>query len=176
MGNSPVELLKKPYVRVSLIISFAISVLVVTFAGILLKQNMIYISPIAEVTFVPPPEPISDTISVVNRDTVGKQIGTESIFAGYLTDLRDICNVYESNNGPAELFSSGWIDKQIIVIIKTNIKAAIGTIGTTTFSKNICDSTKKLRGTHVYVVSDDLAHLISAKPEHKYFTVSDFKK
>jgi hypothetical protein len=176
MVKSPMELLKKPYVVVSLIISFAIAVLVITFAGILFKRNMIYISPIAEVTFVHPPQPASDTINVVNRDTVGEQIGKESVFNGYLTDLKDICNVYESNNGPGELFTSGWIDKPIIVIVKTSINATIWTIGTTTFSKNTCVPIKKLLGTHIYVVSDLLSHLVSATPEHQYFTVSDLKK
>jgi hypothetical protein len=175
MFYSPAELLRKPYFVVSIISSMAAVIVITVSLALFLGQNKIYISKIAEVEFVRPPHPVSDTINVVNRDTVSEQIGKESIFAGYLTDLRDICNVYESNNRP-ELFSSGWVDKPIIVIIKTSFNATIGTIGTTTFNKSTCVPIRKLRGTHVYVVSDDLAHLISATPEHQYFTVSDLKK
>jgi len=147
MGNtfySPAELLRKPHVVPRLIASVCIVFIIVTAVGLWLNRDMIYVSPIAEARFVPPPRSLSDAIMVTNVGTVSEKIGKESILSGYLANMTDVCKIYEANDDRYEY--STLAVKQIVVIVKADSDSKIGTIGTMTIGKEVCGRIKETQG------------------------------
>jgi hypothetical protein len=171
---SPAELLRKPHVVPSLIASVCIVFVIIIGVGLWLNRNMIHVIPIAEATFVPPPRSVSNAIMVVNRDTVSDEIGKESVLYGYLANIQDVCKVYEAIDDRYEY--STFAVKPIVVVVKTNIESQIGTIGTMTIGKDVCEHIKKLNEAHIYVVSNVPFHGIYSTQKPQYFTVAALKE
>jgi hypothetical protein len=171
---SPAELLRKPYVKPSIIASICAVVILVAAVGFWLNMDMIYVSPIAKARFVSAPRSVSDAVMVTNVDSVSDKIGKESILSGYLANMIDVCKIYEANDDRYEY--STLAVKPIIVIVKENSDSKIGTIGTTTIGRDVCEHIKKLKEVHVYVVSDVPFRGVYSTPEPRYFTVAELKK
>jgi hypothetical protein len=167
---SPTELLRKPHVVPSLIASVCVVFVLTTGVGLWLNRNMVYVTPIAEAMFVPPPRSMSDAIMVVNRDTVSDEIGKESILYGYLANMIDVCKVYKANE-----YSTLTV-KPIVVVVKQNIDAKVWTIGTMTIGKEQCELIKELKEVHLYVVSDVPFHGVYSPTGPQYFTVTAIKQ
>jgi hypothetical protein len=164
---SPMEILRKPHVVTSLIASVGIVFVLTAGVWLWLNRNMIHVSPIAEARFVSPPHSIADAIMVVNRDTISDEIGKKSVLYGYLANIIDVCKVYEANGDRYE---------QRVVVVKQNIDAKIGTIGTMAIGREPCEMIKELKDVHLYVVSDVPLRGIDSPSWPQYFTVTAIKQ
>jgi hypothetical protein len=86
----------------------------------------------------------------------------------------DVCKVYEANDDRYEY--STLAVKPIVVVVKQNIDAKVGTIGAMTIGKEQCELIEELKEVHLYVVSDVPFRVVYSPPGPQYFTVTAIKQ
>lgn len=175
MFYSPAELVQKPRFMVNLLASMALVVIVTVSFALILKQNIIYINPTAEIKFVHRNPDSVPRIATINA--VSEEIGTEATLYGYFGSLMEICSDRMFITRKMNDFITTM--RPVTVVIYPDDNHGIGTkatIGTMTFSDNTCKLANNIHGEEIYVLSDVPFQGLSSGNVQQFFRVSEASK